>query len=424
MFLYTRVINTLLFCIILLCQLNGQSIYRVGPEHADCKNAIHIYDTIFGPTTPPSGYGKIMEFNSYLGDPYSFEKEHNTVWYRFTVPRTCDLLFDIIPTSIDDDYDFLLYRWKGDNTCELIKNREITPVRSCISRNDPSIGSRTGLSYDAEKDFINAGPGASYANALPVEKGESYILVLDNVYPNGDGHTLHLKYRNCKEEEPDNAVEPSNYLNLTVRNSETFEKVKANIYIINRSRPRSEQDTTFFEMTENIFIKLDRQSVYEIIARSPGYFQQTDQLRTYSDYQTYLKTMHITKIEENKSISFNNILFHGGSDKFLRESFTVLDDIIQTLKDHPGIEVEVIGHVNAPHQFFGRTSRAQNQSLSDRRAKAVYDYLIRKGISTNRLSWSGKSNREMIYPYAETEEEMQANRRVEILIKRYDQSLE
>lgn len=397
----------------------GQVLYRIGPEHADCKNAIHLYDTVYGPTTAPIGFGEIMELKSHKNDPYSFEEEHNTVWYTFDVYENCDLLFDIIPISKDDDYDFVLFRYEGENTCNLIGEKKLLPVRSCISRNDISIGGRTGLSYEATEKFIHSGPGSSYARALPVKAGERYILVLDNVYPNGSGHHLHLKYRNCKEPEPEVTEAPSNFLNLNIRDGLTLEMVDAEIILTNRSVPRSDDATQRWENTGSLIIKLERQSNYQITVKAPGYFQYTDQVRTGSDYQTYLKTVDLNRIEEGKKISFSNILFFGGSDQFLRESYPVLDDIIQTLKDQQGIEIEIIGHVNEPYNHRSGMSPAQNQTLSEKRAQAVYHHLIRRGIETSRLSWVGKGSTEMVYPNANTEEQMQANRRVELLIKKY-----
>jgi outer membrane protein OmpA-like peptidoglycan-associated protein len=399
--------------------LQSQILYRIGPEHADCQNAIELYDTVYGPTTPPIGSGSSVEFNSHKSDLFSFEKEHNAVWYLFEVDTYCDLLLDIIPLSKADDYDFILFRYQGSETCELILHRKITPVRSCISRNDTAIGSRTGLSYDAHDEFIHSGPGASYAKALPVKKGERYLLVLDNVYPNGDGHRIHLKYRNCSETPVEPEEKPSNFLNLSVKDASTFEPVEAQITLTNKSASRSgAEPLTVWESTSNVITKLDQQSTYEIVVKAQGYFMFTDQIRTLNDFQTYRKTALMNKIEAGKSVSFSNILFFGGSEQFLRDSYPVLDNIIQTLKDQPDIELEIIGHVNQPLNTWGGNTTAQNQSLSERRAQAVYNYMVRKGIAASRLAWSGRGNSEMVHPYAANEEEMQANRRVELLIKK------
>ncbi len=414
---FTSIIILILFMTGIL-SARGQVLYRIGPENADCDNPIHLYDTIYGPTTPPVGHGEIIEFNSHKNDLYSFEKEHHTVWYTFEAHENCDLLLDIIPLSIKDDYDFLLFRYEGTQTCQMIREKKLIPLRSCISRNDTAINSRTGLNADASDDFIHAGPGPSYAKALPVKAGEQYLLILDNVYPDGNGHYVHFKFRNCREKSEPEETTPSNYLNINVRDASTFNMIDADIILINRSVPKSEEATMQWKKTGSLFISIEKQTTYQIIVKAPGYFQFTDQIKTGADYQTYLKTVNLNRIEEGKKVAFNNIHFIGGSDQFLRESYPVLEDIIQTLMDQPDIEIEIIGHVNDPYNNRSGMSPAHNQTLSDKRAQAVYEYLVRKGISTSRLSWIGKSNSEMIYPYANTEEQMQANRRVELYIKK------
>ncbi|HRZ41613.1 MAG TPA: OmpA family protein [Bacteroidales bacterium] len=398
---------------------SAQKLYRIGAENGDCQNAIELLDTVFGPTTPPLGPGSVPEFNSTKHDLYSFEQEHHTVWYIFEALDDCDLLLEVVPLSVKDDYDFILFRYEGDNTCADIRERKIIPVRSCISRNDTLIKSRTGLSYSAKDDFIHSGPGPSFSRPLPMKKGERYLLVLDNVYSGGDGHHLYLKYGNCRKPEPAVQVQPSNYLNLTVRESGTIKPVAARITLIDKSATGADADSVIWEDSSSIFTKMKRSAQYQLLVQAPGYFQFSDIVKTGADFQTYLKTVNLVPIKEGKKVSFSNILFVGGSDQFLRESYPVLEDIIQTLKDQPGIEIDIIGHVNEPYNNRSGKSTAENQTLSEKRAFAVYQYLIRKGIASSRLSWQGKGSTEMVYPYASTEDQMQANRRVELYIKKY-----
>jgi len=64
-------------------------------------------------------------------------------------------------------------------------------------------------------------------------------------------------------------------------------------------------------------------------------------------------------------------------------SYRLLDDVASILRNNPGLNVEVQGHTD------NRGSAEFNQSLSERRANAVMEYLIGKGISPNRLTASG-----------------------------------
>ncbi|MGI9492737.1 MAG: OmpA family protein [Geminicoccaceae bacterium] len=92
----------------------------------------------------------------------------------------------------------------------------------------------------------------------------------------------------------------------------------------------------------------------------------------------------------------------------LKQSFYPrLDEIIQTLKQSPETSFEVIGHADS-------TGEADyNQGLSERRAAAVADYLVKGGISPNRFSTSGRGEMDPVASN-KTREGRAKNRRVDI----------
>ncbi len=63
--------------------------------------------------------------------------------------------------------------------------------------------------------------------------------------------------------------------------------------------------------------------------------------------------------------------------------YRLLDQVVSVLKQNPSLKVEVQGHTDN----FG--SGAYNRKLSDRRARAVMNYLIKNGIDEERLSAVG-----------------------------------
>jgi OOP family OmpA-OmpF porin len=80
---------------------------------------------------------------------------------------------------------------------------------------------------------------------------------------------------------------------------------------------------------------------------------------------------------------------------------------VEYLKAHPDYTAEIQGHTDS----IG--SAEYNKKLSERRAKAVYDIMVKMGIDPNRLSYVGYGE-EM--PIAEncTAEGRAKNRRVEV----------
>ncbi|NEQ49933.1 MAG: OmpA family protein [Leptolyngbya sp. SIO3F4] len=63
-------------------------------------------------------------------------------------------------------------------------------------------------------------------------------------------------------------------------------------------------------------------------------------------------------------------------------------EIIRLLKDNEGMRVEIIGHSDK------KEAANTGKDISEERAKAIYDYLVEKGIDASRLSFKGVKNAE------------------------------
>ncbi|WP_397364033.1 OmpA family protein [Olleya sp. R77988] len=77
------------------------------------------------------------------------------------------------------------------------------------------------------------------------------------------------------------------------------------------------------------------------------------------------------------------ILFDSGKSSFQQRTYPVLQDITAILKEYPASNFTIEGHTDS------QGAKASNQSLSDRRAKAVLNYLVENGISSSRLTSYG-----------------------------------
>jgi outer membrane protein OmpA-like peptidoglycan-associated protein len=99
-------------------------------------------------------------------------------------------------------------------------------------------------------------------------------------------------------------------------------------------------------------------------------------------------------------------------------SLPALEDLYQSLKDHPNVRIKIEGHICCfpSDRGDGMDFGTNTPELSINRARAVRDYLISRGIATERMEVEGFGRRQPIYTIERTEEEMQANRRVEIRI--------
>ena len=122
-------------------EVRSQDPIQLTRSASDCVGAIRITDNQIGPVFSPRGFGNELEIQGYeLGDPYFIQREHNTVWYRFTAPYHSVFSFDLVPIHKDDDFDFMLFKYDGPNFCRNVAAGKKIPVRTNISRkNDTKI---------------------------------------------------------------------------------------------------------------------------------------------------------------------------------------------------------------------------------------------------------------------------------------------
>ncbi len=164
------------------------------------------------------------------------------------------------------------------------------------------------------------------------------------------------------------------------------------------------------EVPENTIVGID---VY-----APGYFFESQMMKVRGmdlpSLQIQLPPADMGAVAELK-----DLFFVGNKAVLLKKSEPVLPKVLLFMKINPDIKVEIGGHVNYPHNhptnYKGGAGEFE-QTLSNNRAKLVYEYLLQHGISEDRLSWKGYSNTQMKFPYARVEKEMAQNRRVEVKI--------
>ena len=103
----------------------------------------------------------------------------------------------------------------------------------------------------------------------------------------------------------------------------------------------------------------------------------------------------------------NDILFDTGSAVLSEKAQKTLIDLNRVLKKYPENIIVVQGHTDSTG------TAAYNQTLSEQRAKAVYDFILENGLQTSSLSYKGFG---MNNPVADngTAEGRAKNRRVEL----------
>ncbi|MBI1185326.1 OmpA family protein [bacterium] len=161
-------------------------------------------------------------------------------------------------------------------------------------------------------------------------------------------------------------------------------------------------------------------SKYYFFAFAEGYLSSSDSIsadmKTVGASNVYLQ-LPMQKATVAERINFDNIYFFEAQFKVMPKSEPSIQKIVDLLNANPEVYVEIRGHVNQPdRENLSKEVIEDGYKLSFARARAVYNELVRHGISPSRIKYRGMGGDEMLYENPQTEEEHEANRRVEILI--------
>ena len=126
------------------------------------------------------------------------------------------------------------------------------------------------------------------------------------------------------------------------------------------------------------------------------------------------------QIEKSKksgaSLVLPNINFIGGRDEFREDSYESLRELLTIMKEQTDLKIEIQGHVCCTDGRDGPNILTGKGNLSEDRAKAVFDYLVRNGIAEKRMRYKGFAGMKKLVDPELSESDQQKNRRVEIQI--------
>jgi outer membrane protein OmpA-like peptidoglycan-associated protein len=89
------------------------------------------------------------------------------------------------------------------------------------------------------------------------------------------------------------------------------------------------------------------------------------------------------EIKQKIGFAAKNIFFQFASDIILKKSFVSLNEVAKVLAENPSLKLTIAAHAD------NRGTPERNMMWSERRAKAVADYFISKGIAAERIAYKG-----------------------------------
>lgn len=99
------------------------------------------------------------------------------------------------------------------------------------------------------------------------------------------------------------------------------------------------------------------------------------------------------------------VLFRQSTPELLPSAYEALDKLAAALQAQPTVRLRIVGHTDR----LAQDVPAKNQALSEQRATAVKDYLVKAGVAANRLETAGYGDTRRLYPSPDVR-----NRRVEV----------
>jgi outer membrane protein OmpA-like peptidoglycan-associated protein len=162
----------------------------------------------------------------------------------------------------------------------------------------------------------------------------------------------------------------------------------------------------------------DDDGAYKVRVKAPGKYSVTADADDHlfgSDYDEVdpegriVQGNHGIKLPEATGRTKLLVFFDPGKTELKRSSYPELDRVVRVMQADPNMEVEIAGYTDS------EGDDSHNLELSRRRADAVKEYLLKKGIPENRIVTKGYGKENPIASN-DTEDGRAENRRVEFVV--------
>jgi outer membrane protein OmpA-like peptidoglycan-associated protein len=124
---------------------------------------------------------------------------------------------------------------------------------------------------------------------------------------------------------------------------------------------------------------------YALNVTYPGYtfFSQNFNMTNPANLTSIHMDVPMIPLSSDEPVRLDNIFFDLNSALLRPSSYPELNKLVEFMTSNPTIRIEIGGHTDT------RGDAKENMTLSTNRAKAVYSYLVDKGIDPNRVEAKG-----------------------------------
>ncbi|HKK38883.1 MAG TPA: OmpA family protein, partial [Cryomorphaceae bacterium] len=312
---------------------------------------------------------------------YLYEDRY-TFWYKFIATEDITIDFSVSPSNENDRYRAILFKYGGKDFCDKLVNENLQPQR-------------------VERDPIFSDDGQIlYRNTIDAAEGDTFYVSVLSLNAEDCGHYLYME-----------------------SGGERFSFHAIHRPCYDYSRLQQPDFSTKKEEEEDVSLELafdnekDEQSNLEPEPEVGFAALQTIEVESMDD----------DFISVGDRLILNEVFFYNNTYAFKPGATAELDQLVEFLNSNETVEVEIQGHtandtedIRPDPNFKGQGKewnfKGTAMKLSERRAEAVMDYLIEKGISKKRLIAEGYGDTQKRIPDAKTFDEFEKNMRVEAVV--------
>ena len=182
--------------------------------------------------------------------------------------------------------------------------------------------------------------------------------------------------------------DPVSYMKGKVYDKETGKLLKAEYELINLSTGKVIIKSVTDE-TGNFLVCLPSGYNYGINVSKPAYLFYSENFMfegMHTVSEPYIKKIVLSPTKVGEKMQLSNVFYEVDSWQLKKESMSELNNLVTLLSENKNLVMEIGGYTDS-------TGSAQyNLSLSEKRALSVVNYLIKQGISSDRLKYKGYGN--------------------------------
>ncbi|PJJ60308.1 WD40 repeat protein [Hymenobacter chitinivorans DSM 11115] len=210
---------------------------------------------------------------------------------------------------------------------------------------------------------------------------------------------------------PVKARETSTYTQGRVFDATTKKPIQADVQLYDLLTDELTQYVTSDSENGDYTVVLNEGRQYAMYAVADKYLMKSLSF-DYSDKRAFdplTLDIYLEPVRAGRSIVLNNLFFDTNEYELKPTSRTELNRLIQFMRQYQDVQVEVSGHTDDVG------ADADNITLSQNRARSVYNYLVEHGVKATRLRYKGYGETKPLVAN-DTDAHRQQNRRIELKI--------